>query len=155
MSKKETAVFPFEKIIPSLSKFTADTYVLYTKTQNAHWNVIDRRFFQLHKFFEEIYEELAEGIDELAERIRMVGGNAPGSLKEFLKLTRIDEVSGLVDGQTAIAELYVDHLEMTKRALELIKEAQKIGDEGTADLIISRLRFHEKSAWMLLSHLEE
>ena len=88
-----------------LAAVLADTYLLYTKTQNFHWNVEDEDFYSLHKFFEEQYEKLAETIDELAERIRMLGKKAPGSLQRFLELTSLEESNGDLSAQEMIKTL--------------------------------------------------
>ena len=132
----------------------ADTYVLYLKTQNFHWNVIDPRFSDLHKFLEEQYTSLAEAIDEIAERIRMLRFRAPGSMQEFLEITNLEESTGDLSADEMIQQLTNDHDYLANQLRNKIQEAQKMGDEGTADLFIQRLRAHEKAAWMLRSHFK-
>lgn len=141
-----------QQLAQNLSLILADTYVLYAKTQNFHWNVIDPRFYSLHLLLEKQYEELAEAIDEIAERIRMLGEIAPGSLKQFIEMTSLKESDGDIDGDEMLEQLTNDHKTLCRYIRERIELASKLGDEGTADLLIQRLRAHEKNAWMLQSH---
>ena len=143
------------KIAESLAHFLADTYVLYVKSQNFHWNITDPRFYALHKFFEEQYENLADAVDEIAERIRALQHKAPGTMKEFLDLTCLEEGESSLSGDRMIEQLIQDHESIANHLRPWIPETQKMKDEGTADLFIARLRFHEKSAWMLRSHFQE
>lgn len=144
-----------EKIAALLSRLLANTYSLQVKTQNFHWNVVDPRFTSLHKFFEQQYDAIAEGVDEIAERIRMLGHRSPGSMREFLDLGGLDEASGVSSGDEMLSELLVDHQLVIKEIRGMIKESQEYDDEGTADMLIGRLRFHEKTVWMLHSHFYE
>lgn len=141
-----------QKIAEELSLHLANTYTLYLKTQNYHWNVIDPRFAQIHKLFEGQYEELADQCDEIAERIRMLGQRAPGSFKFFLDNTELDEASNDVDGNEMIRQLAKDHETLSTWLRNKIASTQELGDEGTADMYIQHLRAHDKQAWMLLSH---
>jgi len=140
-----------QKIAERLAHLQADTYVLYVKTQNFHWNVTDPRFYSLHKFFEKQYEELAEAVDLLAERIRALQFKAPGSMAQFLELTCLEESSNQLSADRMLHQLELDHDAISADIRPLIKEFQDMKDEGTADLLIERLRFHEKSAWMIRS----
>ena len=144
-----------KKLAQSLNEVLATTYVLYVKTQNFHWNLEGCHFFFLHKMFEGQYEELAEAIDTIAERIRLFKVKAPGSMKEFLELTLIKESTKPKDSKGMIQELLSDHETLSNLLHKKISEAQKFSDEGTADLYIQRLRAHDKTAWMLRSHLEK
>ena len=135
-----------------LTKFLASSYVLYTKTQNFHWNVTGTRFHSLHEMFQEQYEELAEALDEIAERIRMIGMRAPGSLKEFLSLSLLSEAEGKYNEDRMLQELFQDHESLANHLTDWIKDAINLGDEGTADLFVQRIRAHQKMAWMLRSH---
>lgn len=144
-----------EQNAQSLSQILADTYVLYLKTQNFHWNVIDDRFNSLHKMFEKQYEELAEAIDELAERIRMLKMPAPGSMRQFLEMTSLEEANSDLSGNEMIRALCHDREALAKHIRPKIEETIKLGDEGTGDLLIQQLRMHEKAAWMLRSHFRE
>lgn len=144
-----------QKIADRLAHLLADTYVLYVKTQNFHWNVIDPRFYSLHKFLEEQYEALADAIDEVAERIRALQFKAPGSLNQFLELTCLEESSNQLPADRMLHQLVRDHETISNDIRPLIKEFQDMKDEGSADLLIQRLRFHEKSAWMIRSQFED
>lgn len=144
-----------EQIAQSLSQVLANTYILYVKTQNFHWNVIDPRFHSLHEMFEQQYKELSEEIDELAERIRMVKNKAPGSLRQFLEMGTLEESDGNLSANEMIYHLLHDREVISNQIRPKIEEAQKLGDEGTADLFIQQLRAHEKAAWMLRSHLTD
>lgn len=136
-----------------LATLLADTYVLYVKTQNFHWNIEDPRFYSLHKMLEGQYEELAEANDLIAERIRAVGEKSPGSMKEFLNFTNLTEADENYTGHEMIEELYKDHQTLIKSLHSYIQKGEKTNDDGTVDLFIQRLRAHEKTAWMLKSHL--
>lgn len=137
-----------------LSQLLSDTYILYVKTQNFHWNIRDERFYSLHSMFEKQYEELAEAVDELAERLRMLNLTAPGSMREFLAKGTIQENAETLTGDAMLQQLIEDHLSIADHIRPQISEVQKSGDEGTADLLIGRLRYHEKITWMLRSHFK-
>lgn len=141
-----------EQNAQALSQVLADTYVLYLKTQNFHWNVTDARFHSMHEMFEEQYKELAEAIDEVAERIRMLKVKSPGSMRQFLKMTTLEEANEGVSGNDMLRVLCHDRETLAKHIRPKIEEAVKSGDEGTGDLLIQQLRMHEKAAWMLRSH---
>lgn len=141
-------------IAQTLSQVLANTYVLYTKTQNFHWNLVDARFYSLHLLFEKQYEELADAVDLLAERMRMINAKAPGSMREFLELTLLEESVGSLSGNEMIRELNEDHIFCANALRPLVGEIADRGDEGTSDLFVSLLRAHEKNAWMLHSHLK-
>lgn len=142
------------QVSADLTQLLADTYVLYLKTQNFHWNVVDPRFHSLHLFFESLYKELAEQVDEIAERIRQLGQKTPATMKHFLEITRLDEAGHTISGNEMLKHLALDHQSISKWLSGKIKETQDLGDEGTADLYIKLLRDHDKNAWMLLSHLQ-
>jgi starvation-inducible DNA-binding protein len=142
-----------EKITKSLKTLLANTKILYVKTQNFHWNVVDVNFLPLHEMFQKQYEELAEAIDLIAERIRFFGVKAPGSLKEFLKLATLEESEKELKAPLMIKNLLKDHEEMSQFLIKGIKEIQDLGDEATADIYIERLRVHDKTSWILKSHL--
>jgi len=144
-----------KQIAQSLCLFLADIYVLYVKTQNFHWNVIDSRFSSLQLFFEKQYKMLAKAIDEIAERIRNLGELAPGSLKQFLDMTSLKESDGNLSADEMIQELLKDHESICRFLRERILLVSKLGDEGTSEILIRLLSTHEKSAWMLRSQLLE
>lgn len=152
---KKTPLDPKSKkeVVELLSQLLGSTYVLYTKTQNFHWNLIDPRFSQLHKFFEEQYDELAEAVDEIAERIRMLGEKSPGSMLQFLKLSILKESTEELSADQMLEQLADNHTLIADTLRFWIDESSKRGDEGTTDMMIARLRAHEKQAWMLSSHL--
>lgn len=142
-------------VILLLKRLLADEHVLYIKSRNFHWNVTGPDFGPLHALFETQYNALAGTIDEIAERIRSLGGVAPGSMKEFLKLSRLDEQpGGKLDAEKMIAALLSDH-EAVIRALRAdIEKADAAGDAGTNDFLVGVLEAHEKTAWFLRAHLE-
>jgi starvation-inducible DNA-binding protein len=138
-----------------LSVFLADEFMLYTKTRNAHWNVDGPDFYNKHKFFEEQYEQLDETMDDVAERIRILGHYAPATLNEYLALTHFTGKSGSKnDGQGFISELLIDHENLIIRLRENINHfANQLHDAGTSDFITGLMEKHEKMAWMLRAHL--
>lgn len=142
-----------EQMGQSLAQILADTYITYLKTQNFHWNVTDGRFHSLHEMFEDFYKQLAEAVDEIAERIRMLKIKAPGSMRQFLELATLDEAEDDLTANEMIHALCHDRETLIQHIRPKIEQAGKLGDEGTADLLIQQLRMHEKAAWMLRSHL--
>lgn len=143
-------------IAGALSKLLADEFLLYTKTRNAHWNVEGPDFHAMHLFFESQYEQLDDVMDEVAERIRMLGHYAPATMKEYLQLTRLTEGSRRKnDSQGFIKDLLADHeaiITSTRESIDSISEKWK--DEGTADFVTGLVQTHEKMAWMLRAHLK-
>jgi starvation-inducible DNA-binding protein len=142
-----------QEISTGLSKLLADSYSLYLKTHNYHWNVEGPLFNTLHLMFEEHYTELATAVDEIAERIRALGVKAPGSYTAFDKLTQIDEASGDESAEDMIRQLVIGQETVARTAREAIKAAEAASDEPTADLLTQRMQIHEKNAWMLRSML--
>lgn len=134
-----------------LSKLLADSYLLYLKTQNYHWNVTGRMFQPLHGMFEEQYQELAASIDEIAERIRALGEFAPGTFSSFTKVTSIKEESTIPTAEEMIANLVHGNEAVVTTAREMISSTEEAEDDVTADLLVERMRVHEKNAWMLRS----
>ncbi len=143
------------KIAGGLSKLLADSYTLYLKTHNYHWNVTGPMFNTLHLMFETQYTELALAVDLVAERIRALGHVAPGSYKAYAKLTKIAEDDDVPAATQMIKNLVKGHEQVAKTARELFPVADKASDEPTADLLTQRLQVHEKTAWMLRSLLEK
>ncbi|SKB07770.1 starvation-inducible DNA-binding protein [Prosthecobacter debontii] len=138
-----------------LSIVLADEHVLYMKTRNAHWNVRGRDFHAMHLFFESQYKELEGVIDEVAERIKSIGYDAPGSLAAMLKLTKLKELSGDDrDSVTFIKALLADHETLTRELRKMAEKCQDLGDDGSNDFLIGLLQIHEKMAWMLRASLE-
>lgn len=143
-----------EEISKGLAHFLADTYTLYLKTHNFHWNVTGPMFQTLHLMFEGQYNELAAAVDEIAERIRALGVKSPGSYQEFLKLTSIKENVSDLSATQMIQELVSGHEAVIRTARGLFSMVNEAHDEPTNDILIQRLRVHEKTAWMLRSMLE-
>ncbi len=142
-----------QQIASGLSKLLADSYTLYLKTHNFHWNVEGPQFNTLHLMFEQHYTELALAVDEIAERIRALGVKAPGSYSAFAKLTSIDEASGEESAEEMIRQLVLGQEAVVRTARTALKPAAAAGDEPTADLLTQRMQIHEKNAWMLRSML--
>lgn len=139
------------EITKGLSKLLADSYMLYIKTHNYHWNVEGPMFNTLHTMFMDQYTELWNALDLIAERIRALGEYAPGSYKAFAKLTSIQETEKVPKALKMVEELLVGHEVVTQTARSLIQIADEAGDEVTCDLLTQRLQVHEKTAWMLRS----
>ena len=141
-------------VADALSGMLADTYTLYLKTQNFHWNVTGPHFKHYHEMFGEQYEELADANDEIAERIRALGFHAPGSFKAFLALSGIDEAGdNMPDAGEMVRQLMVDHEALSLRARKVLETAQGVGDEVTSDMMIERMTTHDKTSWMLRASL--
>ncbi len=138
-----------KEVIKSLESVLANSYVLSIKTQNYHWNVTGPNFKTLHLLFEEQYNELAIAIDEIAERIRMLGSKVDASFQAFAKLSQIKDGSNNLDSAMMIEDLAKSHHVIIKILKDGIQIAQKNDDEATADLFITRLEAHDKAAWML------
>lgn len=142
-------------VCDALNISLADLHVLYIKTRHAHWNVEGPDFHAQHIFFEEQYRQLADIIDQVAERIRSLGQPAAATMGDFLKLTRLNEKSRKTnDSQGFIKELLEDHEGIIKYLRDLIDPfADKYGDAGTSDFVTGIMEMHEKMAWMLRAHL--
>lgn len=144
-----------EGVIKTLSILLADEYVLYTKARNYHWNVVGMQFNDLHKFFQTLYEELNEYVDDVAERIRTLGGKSVATLKEFLELTRLKEHPGeYPDAKTMLSNLLTDYETIIRNLRnDIVTVGEKYQDLGTADFLTELMEKHEKTAWMLRSFL--
>ena len=143
-----------ENIASGLSKLLADSYSLYLKTHNFHWNVTGPTFTTLHLLFEQQYTELASAVDEIAERIRALGEYAPGSYSQFTELSRVPEETGVLKAEDMLRRLVEGQEIVIHTARSLVDMANKVKDEATLDIITRRIETHEKNAWMLRSHLE-
>lgn len=142
-----------QEIASGLSKLLADSYTLYLKTHNFHWNVEGPQFNTLHLMFEQYYTELALAVDEIAERIRALGIKAPGSYSAYAKLASIDEATGEESAEEMIRQLVLGQEAVVRTARAALRPAATAGDEPTADLLTQRMQIHEKNAWMLRSML--
>src|SRR5687767_9311400 len=146
-----------KKIAEGLSRFLSDSFTLYLKTHNFHWNVTGPMFNSLHVMFEGQYNEQWVALDETAERMRALGYNAPGSYAEFIRLSSIPEEPGLsdtADWHEMVRQLVVGNEAVSRTARKVLKIADEAGDDPTVDLMTQRLQVHEKNAWMLRSLLQ-
>ena len=143
------------KIVEGLSRLLADSYTLYLKTHNFHWNVTGPMFQTLHLMFEQQYNELALAVDLIAERIRALGFPAPGTYKEFSKLSSISEEEGELNAEDMIRKLVEGQEAVVRTARTVFPIVDKASDEPTADLLTQRMQVHEKTAWMLRSLLTQ
>jgi starvation-inducible DNA-binding protein len=143
-----------EEIASGLSRVLADSYTLYLKTHNFHWNVTGPMFQTLHLMFETQYNELALAVDLIAERIRALGVAAPGTYKQFAELSAIKEVDGVPEAQEMIKLLVQGHEPAARTSRQVFEIAETVNDQSTCDLLTQRMQIHEKTAWMLRSLLE-
>ena len=144
-------------VVGVLNALLSDEYVLYTKTRNFHWNVTGPNFKALHGFFEEQYRQLDEAVDLVAERARKLGGDAAGTLEEFLELARLEEAPSASPppANKMLATLLADHEKVIRQLREDIKACEETyDDQGTMDFLTGLMEEHEKMAWMLRAHLE-
>ncbi|MGB4344147.1 MAG: Dps family protein [Moraxellaceae bacterium] len=163
MTKKKTAAVPVmdigmtdaqrKDIAKGLCHLLADSYTLYLKTHNFHWNVTGPMFNTLHLMFEAQYNELALAVDLIAERIRALGYPAPGSYREYLKLSTIPEATGSPTADEMIRQLVEGQESIVRTARSIFPVVDDAHDEPTADLLTQRMQVHEKTAWMLRSLL--
>jgi starvation-inducible DNA-binding protein len=144
-----------KRIADGLAKVLADTYTLYLKTHNFHWNVTGPMFNTLHLMFEAQYNELALAVDLVAERIRALGFPAPGSYSAYAKLSSIEEADGVPAAEEMIAQLVKGHEAVVRTARGVFPAVEKASDQPTADLLTQRMQVHEKTAWMLRALLEQ
>ncbi|MBA1274443.1 Dps family protein [Stutzerimonas azotifigens] len=140
-------------IAEGLSRLLADTYTLYLKTHNFHWNVTGPMFNTLHLMFETQYTELAQAVDQIAERIRALGLHAPGTYAAYARLSSIKEEEGVPAAEEMIKQLVQGQEAVVRTARSLFPLLDKVSDEPTADLLTQRMQVHEKTAWMLRSLL--
>lgn len=137
----------------ALKYILADTYILAVKTQNAHWHLQGPSFIGVHQLLGEHYAHLIAAVDLIAERIRALGGDAPCSMQEMVSLSRLEEHTEPLRGLEDIIEsLCQDHAQIRDLMLEHIPQITNAGDEGTADLLVERIREHDLDSWLLASH---
>lgn len=144
-----------KKIAEGLSRLLADSYTLYLKTHNFHWNVTGPQFNSLHNMFMTQYTEIWTALDQIAERIRSLGYPAPGSYKQFVALSSIPEEEGVPKAKDMVRQLVEGQEAVTRTARDVFKIVEKANDQPSADLLTQRMEVHEKNAWMLRSLLEE
>ena len=144
-----------KKIVEGLARMQADTYTLYLKTHNFHWNVTGPMFQTLHLMFMAQYNEIWLAVDVIAERIRALGFPAPGSYKEFSELTEIKDSKGVPNAKEMIRQLVDGQETVIRTARAVFPIAEAAGDQPTADVLTQRMTVHEQNAWMLRSLLED
>jgi starvation-inducible DNA-binding protein len=142
-----------KKIADLLKIALADSYILYLKTQNYHWNVTGSHFKSLHLMFEDQYNDLFEAVDLIAERIRALGEKAPGSFAQYSKLSSIKEGDEDLSDMSMVKDLAQDQDIIVKTLMNVLHQAQKGDDEVTASIVTDRIEIHQKNAWMLNSSL--
>lgn len=143
-----------KEITKGLSRVLADSYTLYLKTHNYHWNVTGPMFQTLHTMFETQYTELATAVDEIAERIRALGEFAPGSYTDFKELSSVKEAEGIPKAMDMVKDLVDSHETVARTARAVFEAAESGNDEASLDLLTQRIQLHEKTAWMLRSLAE-
>jgi starvation-inducible DNA-binding protein len=153
----DTGISPKDRaaIANGLSRLLADTYVVYLKTHNFHWNVEGPMFQTLHQMFMEQYTETWNAIDLIAERIRSLGEYAPGTYKEYARLARVKETDGVPRAEDMVRLLIEGQEAIVRTAREVLPVADEANDEPTLDLLTQRMQVHEKNAWMLRSLLKK
>jgi starvation-inducible DNA-binding protein len=154
MKKAKPGVAADRQVADAACRLLADSYTLYLKTHNFHWNVRGPMFTTLHTLFETQYTDLALAVDAIAERIRSVGHDAPGSYAQFSRLTAIEEATKVPSAARMIEALVADQAKVVASARALFEAAEAAGDQASADLAVRRIDVHEKNAWMLRSLLE-
>jgi starvation-inducible DNA-binding protein len=143
-----------QKVGDELVKVLADTYLLYLKTQNFHWNVTGPAFSELHVLFEKQYRDLADAADELAERVRAIGLFAPASFAQFNGLSEVEEETEVPSAEDMIESLTADNELVVRRMRHALEVADAMDDAETGDILIRRMQVHGKNAWMLRSHIQ-
>ena len=143
-----------QNLVESLKALLSNSYILFLKTQNYHWNVEGPHFASLHTLFEEQYTDLFEANDEIAERMRALGVYAPGSFKAFSEVSKISEETDVPKADDMVKNLAEDHKTMADLAQALIEAGEAANDEVSVDLGVERKTVHEKTHWMLASHLK-
>lgn len=141
-------------VVDSLKKVLADSYALYLKTQNYHWNVKGPHFNSLHILFEGQYQDLAAAIDEIAELIRALGEKAPGTWKEYEELTVIKDGNSELDANEMVLDLAKDQDEIVKNSIQKAFDAATENDDDVVvDAMVARMTVHRKNKWMLNSSI--
>lgn len=142
------------EVAKTLANLLANTYVLYLKTQNFHWNVTGPMFQPLHIMFESQYQALAEAVDQIAERIRALGEYTPASLSQYLEMSLIEEAIDVPSAEGMVAQLLEDHETIVRAMRDTFEVIDDANDEVSADLFVQRMTFHEKTAWMLRATID-
>lgn len=144
-----------QKVAEILAQLLADHHILYIKLRNYHWNVEGMHFHSLHELFEDIYKDVAGNIDDIAERIRMLGFYAPGSMEEFKETARLSETDHLNGNDKQMLQHILADLEMLIQVLRnnVTETIDEYGDAGNSDFLTGLMQEHEKAAWMIRAHL--
>jgi len=140
-----------ETLIEMMRKVLADTFAMYLKAHNYHWNVEGSNFPQYHDFFGNLYQELHGAVDPIAEEIRALDAYVPGSLSRFLELTEIEDELSIPNGVEMARRLMVDNQKVIMTLDMAFKLADEFDQQGLADFIAGRLDTHKKHGWMLRS----
>lgn len=145
-----------KEVVRLLNILLADEYILFTKSRNYHWNVVGKDFKERHEFFQQQYEQLDQIIDDVAERVRQLGGLTISTLSEFLEIANLKENPGEYPSDLKmISNLLKDHEDTIKYLRKSAKECEEeYDDAGTNDFMIGLMEIHEKMAWMLRTHLD-
>lgn len=142
-----------KNVVNSLKAVLADSYILYLKTQNFHWNVTGPNFKSLHLMFEEQYSDLAVAIDLLAERIRALGEKAPGSFASYVQLSSVKEAGDNLTAELMLKQLVEDQKTIIKDLTDLLEKSSQVRDEVTLSMAADRIELHQKNLWMLQSSM--
>lgn len=143
-----------QQVIDALRQTVASTYALMGQLHLCHWNVRGKSFFTLHDAFEAQYTELFAAVDEIAERIRAVGGLAPGGLGTLAKMAGIKELAEDATAEEMVTHLVEDHRKVLNDLAAARDKAVEVKDAETEDMMIARTQVHEKAVWMLTSYLD-
>ena len=155
MQEKKTAPAVQKEQIEILTNVASSAFVLYMKTYGVHWNYHGPKFFSIHKLTDEQYRDQAEAVDEIAERIRALGGTAPLSLNSILEDSSIKELSGPnTRPDEMLRSLISSHHKFSAECLAAAKKLEEMDDKFSHDMVVARIGAHDKFAWMLHSHLE-
>jgi starvation-inducible DNA-binding protein len=146
--------FDNQVVIDALNEFLSDTYLIYIKAQNYHWNVTGPQFQALHVMFQDQYENLRDAADLIAERVRAMGGVAAGSCSQFNQLSKIKETTQHLAWQEMVLDALQDNADLAINGRGFANKLEALGDKATAHLILDRVNYHEKTAWMLRSILQ-
>lgn len=148
-----TQVNSHTELYAALNRQTANWTLLGVKLHHYHWYVSGPQFFTLHEKFEELYNEAAGYVDELAERLLAIGGKPAATMAEYLKLSALKEAAGGESAKEMVAQLVKDYSAVAEELKQGISQAEELGDHPTADLLIGIRTSVEKTAWMLNAYL--
>lgn len=139
-------------VVASLQQLLADFQVYYTNLRGFHWNIKGHGFFVLHSKFEELYNDAAEKVDELAERVLMLGGTPANKFSEYLKVAKVKEVDGVSNADEALNNILETYSYLIAEERKLLSLASEVNDEVTVTLMSDYLKEQEKMVWMLVAY---